>query len=94
MNSLRLRLLAAGAVAILAALVLAGIALGWLFQRHIELREAEILIRAGKMLAGDLQVDARGRPMIGVGPGDDRSAEPGSGPYWQVPPRPRAAHIP
>ena len=41
MNSLRLRLLAAGAVAILAALVLAGIALGWLFQRHIELREAE-----------------------------------------------------
>ncbi len=84
MNSLRLRLLAAGAVAILAALVLAGIALGWLFQRHIELREAEILIRAGKMLAGDLQVDARGRPMIGVGPGDDRFAEPGSGLYWQL----------
>lgn len=84
MNSLRLRLLAAGAVAILAALVLAGIGLGWIFQRHIEQREADILIRAGKLLAGGLHLDSQGLPSVDVRPGDDRFGDAGSGLYWQL----------
>jgi len=83
-DSLRLRLLAAAAVAILAALVMAGAGMSWLFKRHIEQREAEALIRDGMLIAGGLRVDATGRPVADARPGDDRYGEAGSGRYWQL----------
>jgi signal transduction histidine kinase len=83
-DSLRLRLLAAAAVAFLVALVFAGAAMGWFFERHIEQREADMLIRQGRQIAGNLRVDARGLPALDAEPGDDRYHEPASGLYWQL----------
>lgn len=91
-DSLRLRLLAAGAVAILIALVLAGIGMGWVFQRHIEQREAAALIRDGTLIIGGLRVDAAGRPVADTQPGDDRFGEAGSGLYWQLATAKGSAH--
>ncbi|MBS0419293.1 MAG: sensor histidine kinase [Proteobacteria bacterium] len=83
-DSLRVRLLGGAAVAILVALVLAGIGMAWLFQRHIELREAASLIRDGKLLAGALSLDAQERPVIDSLPTESRYAKAASGLYWQV----------
>lgn len=91
-GSLRLRLLAAAAVAIALALGLAGAAMGWIFQRHIEQREADALIRDARLLAGGLRLDGAGRPATDAQPGDDRYAEPGSGRYWQLSTAAGAAH--
>jgi signal transduction histidine kinase len=83
-DSLRLRLLAAAAVAILAALVLAGAGMSWFFERHIEQRQADALIRDGKLIAGGLRTDSAGRPVADAQPGEDRYGEAGSGLYWQL----------
>jgi signal transduction histidine kinase len=83
-DSLRLRLLAAAAVAIFVALALAGAGMGWFFERHIERREADALIRDGKLIAGGLRIDTAGRPVADVQPGNDRYGEAGSGLYWQL----------
>jgi signal transduction histidine kinase len=91
-DSLRLRLLAAAAVAILAALVLAGAGMSWFFARHIEQREVDALIRDGKLIAGGLRLDPAGRPVADAQPGDDRYGEAGSGLYWQLTTREGSAH--
>ncbi|HEU4959362.1 MAG TPA: HAMP domain-containing sensor histidine kinase [Sphingomonas sp.] len=83
-DSLRLRLLAAGAVAILVALALAGAGMSWVFQRHIEQREAGALIRDGTLIVGGLRVDPAGKPVTDMEPGDDRFGQAGSGLYWQL----------
>jgi len=83
-DSLRLRLLAGAAVAIFVALALAGAAMGWFFENHIEQREAAALIRHGKLIAGNLRVDAAGKPVLDTEPGDDRYQEAASGLYWQL----------
>ncbi|MCC7267310.1 MAG: HAMP domain-containing histidine kinase [Caulobacteraceae bacterium] len=83
-DSLRLRLLAAAAVAIFAALGLAGAGMSWFYVRHIEQREADALIRDGKLLAGGLRLDPAGRPAADARPGDDRYGEAASGLYWQL----------
>lgn len=83
-DSLKLRLLAAGAVAILIALALAGAGMSWVFQRHIEQREATALIRDGTLIVGGLRVDSAGQPIADTQPGDDRFGEAGSGLYWQL----------
>lgn len=78
------RLIFGAALTILLALALAGNGLVWLFQRHIEQREALSLeVKAEELLPG-LHVDAEGRPSVGVQPSDIRFGHPGSGLYWQV----------
>ena len=83
-GSLRLRLVAGGAVAVVLALVVAGAGLVHLFERHV--------LRA---LANDLEVELRqalatieigpdGRPFLRREPSDPRFADPLSGLYWQA----------
>jgi signal transduction histidine kinase len=91
-ESLRLRLLVMAAVAILAALVMAGAGMGWFFERHIEQREADVLVRDGKLIAGGLRVDSAGTPVADAQPGDDRYGEAGSGLYWQLTTSEGSAH--
>lgn len=83
-GSLRLRLLAAGALSILIALSLAGVGLTVLFERHVERRvTAELGIYLDQMVAG-LDRNPAGalavtRPLV-----DPRFAQPLSGLYWQA----------
>ncbi len=52
-GSLRLRLLLAGAVSVIAALVLSALGLTLLFERHVERRvEAELAGQLGQIVAG------------------------------------------
>lgn len=91
-DSLRLRLLVTAAVASLIALFLAGAAMGWFFDEHIERREADALIRHGKLIAGNLGIAGDGSPVLNVEPGDDRYHEAASGLYWQLSTRRGSAH--
>src|SRR5690606_35379386 len=91
-DALPLRPVAAAAVAILAALVLAGTGMSWFFDHHIEQREADALIRDGKRITGGLRLDSAGRPVADNQPGDDRYGEAGSGLYWQLTTSKGSAH--
>lgn len=82
-RSLHLRLIAGAAVAILAALAIAWLAMTWLFQRHIERREADELRRSALVLVTGLRLED-GRPTLDRQPVDPRFAQPASGLYWQV----------
>ncbi len=81
---LRLRLLLAGAISILAALTLSGLGLTLLFERHVERRvEAELRVTLNQIVAGiDRGMD--GAPIMSKTPADPRFAEPLSGLYWQL----------
>jgi signal transduction histidine kinase len=82
--SLRLRLAAAGAAAILAALALAGLGLAELFERHVTRRAlAELSVHLDQLAAG-LGRDETGAVAIVEPPADPRFARPLSGLYWQV----------
>ncbi len=83
-GSLRLRLILGGALAVLAALVVAWLAMTWLFERHIERRETQELTRVALNLVGALAVDPAGKPMVAAPPTDPRLATPAGGLYWQV----------
>ncbi len=83
-NSLRLRLVAGGIVAILLALSIAGAGLVVLFERHVARTLAgDLEVHLKQLLAG-IDVDADGRLVIVRPPADPRFAEPLSGLYWQV----------
>ena len=83
-GSLRLRLLFAGAISVIAALTLSGIGLMLLFERHVERRvEAELTVYLNRIVAG-LDREANGDMVIRNAPGDPRFAKPLSGLYWQV----------
>lgn len=83
-RSLRLRLLAVAAVAIMGALVLAGIGMNLLFARHIEQRESlELQTKSKELLAG-LRLDTANKPVVDNYPADDAFGRPASGLYWQV----------
>jgi signal transduction histidine kinase len=81
---LRLRLLAGGIAAIVAALALAGLGLTLLFERHVGRTVSQDLDVHLKKLLADLDVDADGRMAVTGGPIDPRFSEPFSGLYWQV----------
>ncbi|HKQ10670.1 MAG TPA: HAMP domain-containing sensor histidine kinase [Rhizomicrobium sp.] len=83
-RSLRLRLLAGAAIAILASLAAAWLVMSILFQRHLERREIEELDRQAIPLIAGLQVDAKGALSLTTQPSDPRFARAGSGLYWQV----------
>ena len=82
-QSLQLRLLIGAAVAIFAALVVAWLAMTWLFTRHVEQREADNLIRNGLELAAGLRVDATGLDLVRQ-PADARFETPAGELFWQV----------
>lgn len=83
-RSLRLRLLAGAAIAILMSLAVAWMVMTVLFQRHLERREIEELDRQSLPLIAGLQVGAGGRLSVTTEPPDPRFARPSSGLYWQV----------
>ncbi len=83
-GSIRLRLVIAGALAVLAALALSAIGLDFLFQRHVERRAyAEMLADLDQLAAG-LSRAPDGRISMQRLPTDPRYTRPLSGYYWQV----------
>ncbi|MGD9597736.1 MAG: sensor histidine kinase [Steroidobacteraceae bacterium] len=83
-HSLRLRLLAGGFAAILVALVVAGIGLELLFERHVARTLADDLDVQAKQLLSGLSLGPDGAPLIAREPVDPRFDDPLSGLYWQV----------
>lgn len=83
-RSLRVRLLLGAAIAILLALAGSWVGMTILFERHIERRVKEELVRDGKQLAASVSIGADGVPVIAREPGDARFEKPASGLYWQV----------
>ncbi len=82
--SLRLRLLAAAAIALFLALALAWLGLTWLFERHVERREAAALIRSAEVLVSGLRIRPDGIPVADALPDDRRFERLASGLYWQL----------
>jgi signal transduction histidine kinase len=83
-GSLRLRLAAAGTIAILIALGFAGAGLVLLFQRHVARTMAGDLDVHLRQLLDGINVDSDGRIIVTRPPADPRFADPLSGLYWQV----------
>lgn len=83
-GSLRWRLIAGGMLAILAALVVAWLAMIWLFDRHIVRRETAELSRTGEALAAGLKLKPDGAPIVQAVLPDPRLSRPAGGLYWQV----------
>ena len=83
-NSLRLRLVAGGAVAIAVALAIAGAALTLLFERHVARTVAADLEVHLKQLLAAIDVDPNGQLVLRQQPTDPRFSEPLSGLYWQI----------
>ena len=82
--SLRLRLIVAGAAAILVALGLAALGMSALFAAHVE-RTAitELSVELDQLLAG-LGRDASGNLDLAQAPADPRFLRPFGGLYWQI----------
>jgi signal transduction histidine kinase len=81
--SLRWRLVLLAACSIVAALTVAGLSLGWLFERHIERRVThELSIRLEELL-GAFTLEA-GTPKLNRVLSDPRYDQPLSGSYWQI----------
>lgn len=83
-NSLRLRLVAGGAVAIAVALAIAGLAFTILFERHVKRSLADDLEVHLNQLLASIDVDASNQIVLRQQPSDPRFAEPLSGLYWQI----------
>lgn len=83
-NSLRLRLIAGGAVAIAIAVVIAGTALALLFERHVARSVADDLDVHLKQLLAGIDTDPEGRIVVTRPPADPRFSDPLSGLYWQI----------
>ncbi|HMA15697.1 MAG TPA: HAMP domain-containing sensor histidine kinase, partial [Kiloniellaceae bacterium] len=81
---LRLRLLLAAAISVLAALALSAFGLTLLFERHVERRvDAELGVFLDQVVAG-LDRAADGSLVLTQAPADPRFEEPLSGLYWQL----------
>ncbi|HEY0330393.1 MAG TPA: HAMP domain-containing sensor histidine kinase [Rhodopseudomonas sp.] len=83
-HSLRLRLIAGGAAAIMLALSVAGFGLTVLFERHVTRSVVDDLDVHLKQLLAGLEVDADGKPIVARPPADPRFSDPLSGLYWQI----------
>jgi len=82
-GSIRLRLLAAAAVAIGVALIVAEIGLSFLFERHVERAvDADLAVHLRQLIAA-ITVEG-GKVAVSRQPGDPRFDQPLSGLYWQV----------
>lgn len=83
-GSLRLRLLIAATVSVLAALALAGAGLAILFEQHVVRRlEAELETHL-RQLAAAVEITPAGALALAREPFDPRFREPLSGLYWQI----------
>ena len=83
-NSLRLRLVAGGAVTIVIAVAIAGVVLTALFERHVvRTVAADLDVYLNQLLSG-IDVNADSRIIITRPPADPRFTEPLSGLYWQI----------
>lgn len=83
-RSLRVRLLAGAAGAIAAALALAWLAMGYLFEAHVQRSVEATLIQHGRQVVADLSASPAGEPLIAPALSDPRFDRPASGLYWQV----------
>lgn len=83
-RSFHARLIVGAALAILLALAVAGSGLVWLFQRHIEHREALSMEAKAKELLPGLRIDAQGKPVADTKPSDGRFWRPAGSLYWQA----------
>lgn len=83
-GSLRLRLIAGGVLAILAALVVSWLAMTWLFERHIQRRETVELTRVAKTVVAGLRIMPDGKPAVDLPLSDPRLERPAGGLYWQI----------
>lgn len=79
-----------GAAAIIAALILAGIGLTYLFDRHIMRSLASDLEVHLRQLAAAVELNTAGQPQLLREPADPRFTEPLSGLYWQLETKPSA----
>src|SRR5262245_21442404 len=83
-DSLRLRLLLAGAVSTVLALLLAAYVLTVLFERHVERRiDQELGLYLGQVI-GEIERSPSGAIALARPPADPRFDKPLSGLYWQV----------
>lgn len=82
--SIRLRLIVAGAVAITVALLLATWNLALLFEHHTEHVALSDLNNRLEHLAGAVERDRDGKPVLDEAPRDPLYQRPYSGHYWQV----------
>ncbi len=83
-GSLRLRLLAAGAMSIFIALAIAGIGLQFLFERHVERLIVQELESYLRQLVSGIETRPDGRLQLAKPLAEARFSEPLSGLYWQV----------
>lgn len=83
-RSLRVRLWVAAAVSIAAALIVAGVGLMTLFERHVERRIGDELKGHLNQLAAALTLDSDGAIRLAREPLDPRFGQPLSGLYWQI----------
>ncbi|WP_374384435.1 sensor histidine kinase [Dongia sp.] len=83
-RSLRLRLLLAASISVGLALVLAGIGLVALFDRHVERRINAELHTFVNQIAAAVAFGADGTPAVNVPLADPRFARPYGGLYWQI----------
>lgn len=83
-RSLSLRLMAYAGAAIGLALVIAWLALGLLFERHLERQLEADLRRHGATLIAGLTLDGDGRPVVATARLDPRFDRPASGLYWRL----------
>ncbi len=84
LRSLRLRLFLFAFAGITATLILAGIGLTSLFERHVERRIGDELDTHIAQLAGSLRVDAKGALSLARKPADPRFDKVFGGLYWQI----------
>ena len=73
-----------GAAAIVAALILAGIGLTYLFDRHVMRSLASDLEVQLRQLVATVELNSTGQPQLLREPADPRFSEPLSGLYWQL----------
>ncbi len=83
-QSLRLRLILAQAASVVLALLLAGIGLTLLFERHLERRVDQELATYVRQLAAHLAIDPKGELTLEAPLADPRFTVPLSGLYWQI----------
>jgi signal transduction histidine kinase len=83
-QSLRLRLLAAAAIAMIAALTVSGLVLANLFERHVEAREFAELRNHQNQIIAAVVIAADGQLSLSNAPADPRFVTPNGGLYWQI----------
>jgi signal transduction histidine kinase len=83
-QSLRLRLLAAAAIALVVALTVSGLVLANLFERHVEAREYAELRNHQNQIIAAVVIAANGQFSLANAPADPRFFSPNGGLYWQI----------